>query len=155
VPIGEAVATQIVAARLPEDALLVPIPLHKSKFRLRGFNQAEEITRVVRKRLGMQLEASLLTRKRATQSQTGMTPLQRRDNVRGAFAVRSRYRSVVEGRNVILVDDVLTTGATANECARVLRRAGAAKVYVVTAARVTRMYGRSEMAFNTAAGQAG
>jgi predicted amidophosphoribosyltransferase len=85
------------------------------------------------------MNSHLLVRRRPTASQTGMTPLQRRENVRGAFHVRKRYQRDLAGKSVILVDDVYTTGATANECARVLRRAGAGHVWVLTAARVTRL----------------
>jgi ComF family protein len=137
--IGKALAEQIANAVI-ESALVVPVPLHRSKFHIRGFNQAEEIARVIRKLGKYEWSTHALVRRRATASQTGMTPLQRRDNVRGAFAVRKRYQRDITGRNIILVDDVYTTGATANECARVLRRAGAANVWVATAARVTKMY---------------
>jgi predicted amidophosphoribosyltransferase len=75
-----------------------------------------------------------MRRKRATDSQTGLTRHQRRENIRGAFELRKPQR--VKGRDVILVDDVFTTGTTATECARVLRRAGAARVFVATVARV-------------------
>jgi predicted amidophosphoribosyltransferase len=75
----------------------------------------------------------VLERTRDTQSQIGLTPHQRRENMRGAFRVKNRER--LSGREVLLVDDVFTTGATASECARVLRRAGAARVWVATVAR--------------------
>ena len=148
--LGALLADRIQAAGLPPDAMLVPVPLHKSKFRLRGFNQAEEIARVLRTRLKFRLEAGVLVRKRPTVSQTGMTPLQRRENVRGAFLVRPKYRRDLAGKTIILVDDVLTTGATVNECARVLRRAGVEAVYVATAARVTRIHRAHEFSFQAA-----
>ena len=138
-PLGTLLAEALRDEKFGERPVLVPVPLHKTKHRLRGFNQAEEIARVVRSLTRLDLEAHALVRRRATVSQTGMTPLQRRDNVRGAFVVRPRAKLALAGRNVILVDDVMTTGATAHECARVLLRAGAARVWVATAARVTRM----------------
>jgi ComF family protein len=137
--IGKALAEQITKCGI-EKPIVVPVPLHRSKFHIRGFNQAEEIARVIRKICKYEWSTHALVRRRATVSQTGMTPLQRRDNVRGAFAVRKGYQRDIAGRNIILVDDVYTTGATVNECARVLRRAGAAHVWVATAARVTKMY---------------
>lgn len=116
--------------------LLVPVPLHSSKSRERGFNQAELIARAaVKHPVGQRFELSthLLKRRRVTESQIGLTQNQRRENLRGAFVVTQP--SVVSGREVLLVDDVFTTGTTASECARVLRRAGASKVWVATVAR--------------------
>jgi ComF family protein len=142
--IGRRLADQVMALNV-EEPVLVPVPLHRSKFHIRGFNQAEEIARVIKRYSRYQWFTHALVRRRETASQTGMTPLQRRENVRGAFAIRKRYQHQLAGRNIILVDDVYTTGATANECARVLCRAGAANVWVVTAARVTKMYAGSSV----------
>jgi ComF family protein len=117
--------------------LLVPVPLFAGKLRQRGFNQAELIARAALKlsaggnRLG--LEARVLERVRETQSQIGLTRRQRRDNLRGAFRVADPAR--IAGREVLLVDDVYTTGTTASECSRVLRKAGASRVWVATVAR--------------------
>ncbi|MBI2681908.1 MAG: ComF family protein [Acidobacteriales bacterium] len=149
-PLGVLLAEAIRSEDLGERPLLVPVPLHRAKYRLRGFNQAEEIARVALRLTGIDLDPHALVRRRATVSQTGMTPLQRRDNVRGAFAVRPRARQALAGRNIILVDDVMTTGATAHECARVLLRAGAAQVWVATAARVTRMIATQSLEGKTA-----
>jgi predicted amidophosphoribosyltransferase len=105
--------------------------------RQRGFNQAEEIACAALKDLNsgqLRLSAGTLRRQRATESQTGLTPHQRRENVRGAFVVAGREQ--LADRDVLLVDDVFTTGTTAAECARVLRRAGAKRVLVATVARV-------------------
>jgi ComF family protein len=126
--------------RCDGQALLVPVPLYKSKQRQREFNQSELIARATLKRLpesvrsNLELANSVLVRQRDTRSQTGLTRHQRRENMRGAFVVSDAAK--VTGRDIILVDDVLTTGTTAAECARVLRRAGAKKVYVATVARV-------------------
>ena len=125
---------------LPQSLIAIPIPLAAGKRRQRGFNQAEEIARHLAScrsaATRIQLDGGSLVRKRETASQTGLTRHQRRANVRGAFAVR--HSEKIKGRSVLLVDDVMTTGATANECARVLRSAGAAQVYVATVARATR-----------------
>ena len=117
--------------------LVVPVPLFPSKLRRRGFNQSELIARMALKlspsRPRYRLCIDLLDRSRDTASQAGLTPHQRRENLRGAFRVRDRRE--IAGREVLLVDDIFTTGATASECARVLRRAGAARVWVATVAR--------------------
>jgi ComF family protein len=118
--------------------LVVPVPLHAAKLRQRGFNQSELIARAALKLkpagCELKLTPTLLVRQKATESQTGLTPHQRRENMRGAFRVPQP--DGLAGRDVLLVDDVFTTGTTASECARVLRRAGAARVFVVTVARV-------------------
>lgn len=119
-----------------EPILVIPVPLHRSKRRQRRFNQAELIARSALKKFALpnaELATDLLERTRATVSQIGLTRPQRAENIRGAFRVK--HLSRVEGRQVLLVDDVLTTGTTANECARVLLKAGAETVWVATVAR--------------------
>jgi ComF family protein len=115
--------------------LLVPVPLHKNKRGDRGFNQAELLARAAVKYLPQPLELAtgVLVRQRATISQVGLTREQRIENVRDAFRVRERER--VRGRVVILVDDVMTTGTTLSECARVLKKFGAERVLAATVAR--------------------
>jgi len=119
------------------QVVVVPVPLHVSKRRQRGFNQAEVTAKIALKlrpnRDRYDLEPELLERIRETQSQTGLTRHQRRENLRGAFRVK--HPEKIAGREVLLVDDVFTTGTTASECARILRRAGAARVWVATVAR--------------------
>jgi len=121
--------------------VVVPVPLHVGKLRQRGFNQSELITRAALKQLAagtqMILNAAVLDRRRETQSQIGLTRHQRRENVRGAFAVAKPDE--VSGREVLLVDDVFTTGTTVSECARILRRAGGSKVWVATVARTLKL----------------
>lgn len=118
------------------EVLVVPVPLHSSKLRQRGFNQSELIARAALKQkpsARFQLSAGSLERRRETKSQIGLSRHQRRENMRGAFVVAEPDE--VNGREILVVDDVFTTGTTVSECARVLRRAGAAKVYVATVAR--------------------
>ncbi len=120
------------------SALMVPVPLHSSKSRSRGFNQsdliAESAIRGSSDLRPVKLRPQVLKRVRATESQTGLTREQRRENMRGAFTVS--LPDEVRGRDILVVDDVLTTGTTVGECARVLRKAGAARVWVATVARV-------------------
>jgi ComF family protein len=113
----------------------IPVPLHKSKRSDRGFNQAELIARAAIKRLpkSLDLATGVLVRQRATISQVGLTREERIENMRGAFRVADRRR--VRGATVILVDDVMTTGTTLSECARVLKKAGAQRVLAATVAR--------------------
>jgi ComF family protein len=117
--------------------VVVPVPLHTRKLRQRGFNQSELIAHHALK-LGagsgrLVLRSRILERRRETQSQIGLTRHQRRENLRGSFAVARPQE--IAGREILLVDDVFTTGTTVSECARVLRRAGASKVFVATVAR--------------------
>jgi ComF family protein len=113
------------------------VPLYKGKLRERGFNQSELIARSALKLKPagreMSLRTQVLERCRPTASQTGLTRHQRQENMRGAFRVVRPDE--INGHEVLLVDDVLTTGTTASECARVLRRAGAVRVWVATVAR--------------------
>jgi len=124
-----------------EKPTVVPVPLHARKLRQRGFNQAELIARAARKLMPAEgrpeLSPGVLQRCRETQSQIGLSRHQRRENMRGAFAVVKPEE--IQGREVLLVDDVFTTGTTASECARVLRRAGASKIFVATVARTLKV----------------
>lgn len=118
------------------DRLLVPVPLHRSRLWNRGFNQSALIARDLSRRLGIASDPFAITRKRPTPPLKGMSVAQRRRTVAGAFAVPDR--SKVAGKTVILVDDVLTSGSTAEACARALRRAGAARIELLAWARVIR-----------------
>jgi ComF family protein len=127
---------------LPAGTLaIVPVPLYAKKKAQRGFNQAEVIARAALKHLArperFELCGGVLLRSRDTGSQIGLSRHQRRENLRGAFSVCDPT-PIVE-RNILLVDDVYTTGATASECARVLRRAGARRVWVTTVARTLKV----------------
>lgn len=116
---------------------VVPVPLFPLKLKQRGFNQAEVMARIASKLLPARdryvLTGDALERIRETQSQTGLTRHQRRENLRGAFRVKRPEK--ILGADILLVDDVFTTGTTVSECARILRRAGAARVWVATVAR--------------------
>ena len=122
-----------------DPVLLIPVPLHRIKQQLRGFNQSELIARNAARLLDRDrftVHGKILQRVRPTVSQSGLTRHQRRENVRGAFVVAEPDQ--LRDRTVVLIDDVYTTGTTLNECARVLRKAGAREVVVATVARVYR-----------------
>lgn len=139
--LGEMLAQAIAKLDLTQRVLVIPVPLHGSKRRERGFNQAELIAHAAIKALpkaAVESSAKTLVRVRPTISQIGLTRPQRRENMRGAFSVA--HPSKVSGRSILLVDDVLTTGTTASECARVLRKAGAEKVWVATVARTLKNF---------------
>jgi ComF family protein len=126
------------ASALPRDwryDMVVPMPLHWRRGWERGFNQSELLAKVLSARVGAPI-VKAVRRKRRTPSQAGLTNAQRRTNVAGAFVWNKKYS--VKDRHVLLVDDVLTTGATASACAAVLKRAGAKRVTVLTLARVDR-----------------
>jgi len=119
--------------RIPPADLVVPVPLHPSRLREREFNQALLLAARIARSLDLPLSFEHLLRVRATRPQTELDRTERARNVRHAFAVK--HQAGLEGRRVLLVDDVLTTGATANECARALRLAGVETVSVLTLAR--------------------
>ena len=123
------------------DALadaLVPVPLHFARLRERGYNQALELARPLATALRLRLEPDLLVRQRATSAQTGLDAAARRRSLRGAFAIAAPAQHKVPA-HVVLLDDVMTTGATVRECARVLKRAGVARVDVWAVARAPRL----------------
>jgi len=113
---------------------IIPIPLHRRRLRQRGFNQASLMAKGVGRRLGIPVMEGLLARQRWTQPQVGLSRRLRASNVRGAF--QARGATTIRGGKWLLVDDVYTTGSTLAEAARVLRRAGASEVHVLTLARV-------------------
>jgi ComF family protein len=122
---------------LPGADIVVPVPLSRLRLLQRQFNQSAVLAGELSRRTGIAADPLLLMRTRTTRSQVGMSRDQRRRNVAGAFGVPARRRARLRGRNVLLVDDVVTTGATVDACARALKRAGAARVDVLALALVT------------------
>ena len=124
-----------------KNVVVASVPLHARKLKQRGFNQAELIARAALKLVPgstqMEFAPLLMERVRETASQIGLTSRQRRENLRGAFVVRQPEK--IARQEVLLVDDVMTTGTTASECARILKRAGAAEVWVATVARTMKV----------------
>lgn len=111
----------------PPPQLVIPVPLHRKRLIWRGYNQSLELARPVARTARARLDHRALRRIRHTEPQTRLKPDQRRKNIRGAFAAADSVR----GKNVLLVDDVLTTGATLSECAKTLRKAGAVRIDVL------------------------
>jgi len=145
VELGQRLAKAIgdLAEEAPKEMLVVPVPLHRRRMRQRGFNQARTLAAEALLRLKqthplwrLELSSQSLVRQRSTQSQAGLTPRQRRLNLRGVFFVSDS--GAVRGRHILLVDDIYTTGATARACSRTLIEAGAASVWVATVARAQR-----------------
>lgn len=121
---------------LTDADVLVPVPLHRWRLLTRRYNQAALLAQGLGRATGIAVSNSCLIRVRRTPSQGRMTAGQRARNVQGAFAVPHDRRDEIVGRRVLLIDDVLTSGATVTACTRTLRRAGAASVDVLTLARV-------------------
>lgn len=118
---------------LTEPELIVPVPLHPSRLRTRGFNQASLIARTCLPQWAGCIRVDALTRGRLTTPQSQLSGRQRRSNLQGVFTLSKGIE--VQGKCILVVDDVFTTGSTVNECAKVLRRAGAARIEVFTLAR--------------------
>lgn len=134
------------AGTLPDDALIVPVPLYRWRLWKRGYNQAAELAKALAKATGRPLLVDALVRRRATRSSQGLNPSERRRNLAGAIGVRDGARPLIAGRCIVLVDDVLTTGATADACARALKRAKAGSVRLLTLTRVVRPGGTGHIA---------
>jgi ComF family protein len=121
---------------LDEADVLVPVPLHGRRGWSRRYNQSGALARVISRQTGVKLASEALRRVRATEQQIGLSRSQRASNVQGAFKVAADRGADIQGRRVVLIDDVLTSGATTDACARALLRARAAQVDVLVFARV-------------------
>jgi ComF family protein len=137
--LAEALGAMMVRAGaelLAEADLIVPVPLHRLRLWRRRFNQAVALGGVISARSGIRCDPLLLARIKRTRQQVGLTRAQRQQNLQGAFRVPDEAKARASGKRILLVDDVLTTGSTANAASRALLRAGAARVDVLAFARV-------------------
>lgn len=118
--------------------IIAPVPLHRWRLLRRKFNQSAELARHLARASGQYCLPDLISRHRKTPSQDGLNRAERMDNQRGAFQIPKRHMPALKGKSVLLVDDVMTTGATLSACAEALFVAGAANVDVIVLARVER-----------------
>ncbi len=123
---------------LQDTDLIVPVPLHYRRLASRGFNQSAWLAASLSRRSGVPYCVDALVRHKPTPSQGGLSARERRLNVRGAFSVRPARRDRVEGRHILLVDDVYTTGSTLNACTRALKKADPSHISVLVLSRVVR-----------------
>jgi len=126
--------TEFITGQTPD--LIIPVPLHRSRLRNRGFNQAVLLGDLFSSRLSAPMLVDGLTRTRQTEPQIELSAEDRRNNVKGAFA--ANRADMIYGKRILLLDDVMTTGSTVNECAKVLKKAGATLVVVATIARTAK-----------------
>jgi len=125
------VLSEFVSTHRPD--VIIPVPLHSRRLRTRGFNQAVLIGEVLASEWGISMERSSMLRTRWTEPQINLAASQRRDNVKGAFAIKKP--GSVKGKRILLLDDVYTTGSTVEECSKVLKKGGADEIIVITVAR--------------------
>ena len=122
-------------SKLGDIDLIIPVPMHRRKLRSRGYNQAALLAQLLGEQTGSRVLVSALRRVRNDKAQMELDRKERLRNVRSAFAISNKIEKLLKGRSVLLIDDVVTTGATINECARVLKKSGASKVQATTVAR--------------------
>ncbi len=132
--IGLRLAEELRKQGLSDIAYLIPVPLHKVRKRERGFNQSQILAEILGRNLNIAVEDKILFRIKNTKDQTKLPEPERKENVAGAFEVEDK-KKILPGKKIILVDDVITTGATLMECAKVLKKAGAREILGVTIAR--------------------
>jgi ComF family protein len=116
--------------------MILPIPLHKKRLRTRGYNQSALVAKRLSKESGIGARFDLLEKKVETRPQVGLSLNERLNNVKGSFVIKDP--AFIKGRDILLVDDVMTTGATVNECSKILKKSGALRVDVITIARTSK-----------------
>lgn len=131
-PLGSLMLSTFKKQNWQPPEYIIPVPLSRKRLRGRGFNQAELLASVISKKIGIPVLNKNLLRTRATEHQTKLGKIQRQENVKGAFKIIDS--SMIRGKTLLLIDDVYTTGATLNECSKVLKEAGASRIYSLTLA---------------------
>ncbi len=132
--IGLRLAEKLKSENLSEIGCIIPVPLHKVRKRERGFNQSQILAETLGRQLNLPVQNKIMFRIKNTKDQTKLSEPERKENVAGAFEVEDKNK-ILPGKKIILVDDVITTGATLMECAKVLKKAGAREILGVTIAR--------------------
>jgi ComF family protein len=133
--LGKDIGTKILDnEQFSEADYLIPVPLHKAKLRERGYNQSEFICKGISAVTKIQIASAFIKRTRHTQTQTHLSSEERKQNVSNAFMIEKKHGNSLDGATVILVDDVITTGSTMNECAKILRECGVREVFAASAA---------------------
>lgn len=130
--LSKPLAEMLLRMEIPHVDAVLPVPLYREKLRQREFNQSALIAKYTAKGIGRILVTDCLIKAKETMPQVGLNSVKRRRNVRNAFVTQS---SKIEGKDILLIDDVITTGATIRECSRVLKKAGAGNIYVMALAR--------------------
>lgn len=133
-PISQLMIKRLKASKLEYD-ILACVPIHNSKLKKRGYNQSAVLAKNISNKMNKKFIPNLLLKVKETDSQSGLTKEDRIKNVKGSFAINKKYKDQVFRKTVLLIDDVITTGATVNECCKNLRKAGAKKVVVLTFAK--------------------
>jgi len=131
---GAEIGKKIISINGMKFDIVIPVPLHKAKVRERTYNQSDYIAAGIADTTGAELMTGAVKRTRFTESQTRLDKAQRKENVSGAFELSQKYKSTIKGKNIILADDVITTGATILECAKTLKESGAGKLWICSAA---------------------
>lgn len=130
--INPAPEKSLCGVKIPDVDLILPVPLHKKRLMQREFNQSALLANGIGKRLGVKVAIDCLARTKNTIPQVGLSGKERRQNLKGAFEVRNK--NLIQGKTIMLIDDVFTTGATVRECSKVLKKSGAGDIYVITLA---------------------
>ena len=132
--LGEEIGKLAVSKNLKDIDIIIPVPLHKAKLRDRTYNQSEYIAKGISNILKTEVISDAVIRSRFTPTQTRLNKAERKVNVSGAFGINSKYADKLRGKNILLADDVITTGATILECASAIKSAGSGKLCICSAA---------------------
>jgi ComF family protein len=131
---GSEIGRRILSINGMKFDYVIPVPLHKAKIRERTYNQSDYIAVGIAETIGAEILTDAVNRTKFTESQTRLDKIQRKENVSGAFEINPKHKDKITGKNLVLADDVITTGATMLECAKTLKESGAGKIWICSAA---------------------